>query len=109
MNVDLWRKIWTFYHHPSERTELGLDIVKYQDKLDRCQRLVDKRKQIEAEIDANNIRRLRSWGYSGPDFSEWIDWTKDIEEVTKNCVKKIRDARALNGRNLFQEDASGNR
>ena len=70
---------------------MGLDVVKYQDKLDRCQRIVDKRKQIEAEVNANTLRLFRSLGYSGRDFAEMVDWSLDIEEVKKDCVKRIRD------------------
>ena len=88
---DLWLKLWAIHGHPSEGADLGPDIAKYQDKLDRCQRITDKRKQIEAEKDANMLRLFRSFGYSGPDFSELVDWTLDIEEVKKDCLKKIRD------------------
>ena len=90
---ELRRKIWRCYYHPSERAELGLDDAKYQDKLDRCQRITDKRKQIDAEIDTNRSRLFRSWGYTGPDISEAIDWTVDIEDVNKQCVEILRDGK----------------
>src|SRR5438046_2844367 len=50
---DLWRKIRAFYYHPSDRAKSGLEIAKYQDNLGRSQRRDGKRKQIEAEIEAN--------------------------------------------------------
>ena len=87
---ELWRKIWRCHNHPSERTELGLEDAKYQDKLDRCQRVTDKRMQINAENDANRSRLFRSWGYTDPDISEVIG-QMDIEDVNKRCVEILRD------------------
>src|SRR5438876_8775088 len=76
---DLWSKLWAFHYHPSEKVNLSADVAKHQDKLDRCQRITDKHKQIEAEIEADHLRLFRSWGYSGPDFSELVDSKEDIE------------------------------
>jgi hypothetical protein len=90
---ELWRKIWRCHNHPSERTELGLEDAKYQDKLDRCQRITDKRVQINAELDTNRSRLFRSWGYTGPDVSEMIDWTVDIEEMNKKGAQILRDGK----------------
>lgn len=90
---ELQRKIWRCHSHPSERADLGLDDAKYQDKLDRCQRIINKRTKIEAEIDANNSRRLRSWGYTGPDISEVIDWMVNIKDVNKRCAEILREAK----------------
>lgn len=42
------------------------DEFLYKDKLDRRQRIVDKRKQIEGAIDANGLRFFWLWGYKGP-------------------------------------------
>ena len=102
---ELRDRIWRCYDHPSERVALGLDGVQYQDKLDRCQRITDKRDKINAEIDANNLRFLRSIGYTGPDISEMISQTLDIEEVTKNCVEFLKDS-AKNHKE-FREKKSG--
>jgi hypothetical protein len=95
---DLWRKIRVFYYHPEEREKLGLDVAKYQDKLDRCRRLTEKRKQIEAEIEANQMRLLRSWGYSGPDFSEFAKNHQDAVDAPKRRKEsKIEGSGTVSG------------
>ena len=85
-NPGLWRKLWYLHYHPSESANLGLDITKYKDKLDTCQRISDKRKQIQDEMESNTLRIFREAGYSGPDFSELVDGIVDIEEVNKECL-----------------------
>src|SRR5271169_117405 len=64
-DINLWDKLWIYHYHPSEGENLGLDVTKHQDKLDRCKRIADKREQIQAEMDANTLRFFRSLGYSG--------------------------------------------
>jgi hypothetical protein len=49
--------------------------------------------QIDAEIDASRSRLFRAWGYTGPDISEAIDWTVDIEDVNKQCAEILRDGK----------------
>lgn len=87
------------FYHPRERADLGLDIAKCQDKLDRCRRLVDKWKQIEAEEEVNRLQLFRSWGYTRPKFSELVDGTEDIEGAKKRCVKIIENEEARRSRN----------
>ena len=88
---DLWMKLWGCHYHPEEKAAFGSQLAKYQDKLDRCQRLKDKRKQIEEEIEANRLKLFRSFGYSGPDFADFVDPKEITEEATKKRVKEIQD------------------
>lgn len=76
-------KLWKLFNNPPMKADLGPDVAKYEVNLARCQRIIDKRQEIETEKEANTLKYFRERGYSGPDFSEFIDRSEDINEKTK--------------------------
>jgi len=66
-------RLWTLFWFPSARAKASAEEVAiYSVKFDRCQRLDDKRKKIDGEIELNEARFLRSLGLRMEPDPEWM-------------------------------------
>ena len=90
-NREFHRTLWNIFRHPSTRAAIQDDLSKYADKLDRCQRIMDKREQINAEIRASHLRLMRMAGYDGPDPTT-LGRKEGIEVETPPVIKKVQDS-----------------
>ncbi len=90
-NREFHRTLWNIFRHPSTRAAIQDDLSKYADKLDRCQRITDKREQINAEIRASHLRLMSMAGYDGPDPTT-LGRKEGIEVETPPVIKKVQDS-----------------
>ena len=82
------RNLWLFFLYRSqvEPPPAG-KAAKYLAKFDRCQRLVDKKESISAEISENQARQMEEWGVRRTDLSGYSK--EDIEALRKKCLEKM--------------------
>ncbi len=83
------RNLWLFFPYRSQlETLLPADkAAKYLAKFDRCQRLVDKKESISAEVSENQARLLEEWGVPRTDLSGYSK--EDIDALRKKCLAKM--------------------
>ena len=82
-------QLWTQFWFPSTRTTVRPEeAAAYAAKFDRCQRLENKRKQINMEVDANMSSFSRSLGIE--DESEMVMSEAEFKLLKERCVQKIR-------------------
>jgi len=67
------RRLWKLFWFPSARSKASEDEVAiYADKFDQCQRLDDKRKEIDEEIELNEARFFGGLGLRMQPDPEWM-------------------------------------
>jgi hypothetical protein len=67
------------------------ELERFEDGLNRCQRIRDKDDQIKAEIEFNRRRIRKEWGFDVPDETVVVD-EGELEAMLAKNVKKVEDA-----------------
>ena len=81
------RTLWRFFCHPEIKASLGDKVAIYESRLARCQRLTEKRKQIQDEMEAKRREHFKMLGCPEPDDLG----TRDPEEVKRSLLMKLRN------------------
>ena len=76
--------LWGVFFSPETKKSLGVNAAMYESKLPRCQRIIEKHKQIEAEIDSNQEAFFKRLGCPVP--SDFVGG--DEEEMKRNIIAK---------------------
>jgi hypothetical protein len=86
-HLNLWLY---FYNKPLLETISPTEAATYEAKFERCQRLVNKESELEAEIRANRRRILRMRGHTVEE--EVPRSEEEMKILRKIAVKKYLDA-----------------
>jgi hypothetical protein len=74
--------------HPANRASIPSDkLAEYERKFDRCQRITDKRPEIEAEIFYRKSKWLQKWGANVE--MELADSHVEIQALEKKLGKRF--------------------
>jgi hypothetical protein len=86
------RELWFYYKRPEDRRHIPQnDLPTFARLFERCQRITDKREQLDAEIQANEIRRVLEWRVRRG--SNDIDITpEEIKELGQAGMRKYYDS-----------------
>lgn len=87
-----YRELWFYFSHPQDRRQIPPpDLSTFARLFERCQRITDKREQLDAEIQANEIRRVLEWRLRRG--SHDIDITpEEIKELGQSGMRKYYDS-----------------
>jgi hypothetical protein len=110
-NPDFNHNLWSYFTCRSQIVnDKDGDIDKYEAKFDRCQRIVDKKDTIFAEIRANKRRLMDEWGFRRPDLSGLS--AADIAAIRRRGIEKFRhqlkEHQEMRKRKLRRKAANGN-
>jgi hypothetical protein len=90
-NPELYSKVWSYFHHPEN---ISPDVLtKYSVKLDRCQRISDKRQQISDERQANG---QMYWEKLTGKAREIVSYTEEEREAIHKAI--VQEWKLLMGR-----------
>lgn len=82
------REVWFYFNHLQERAKIPpKNLSAFESLFERCQRITDKRDKLDAEIQANEIRRVLEWRMARG--SNDIDITpEEIKELGQSGLRK---------------------
>jgi hypothetical protein len=84
-------QLWTLFWFPSARQKVPAEeLVLYEAKFERCQRLMDKEEQIKVETEANKDKIMAEHGFRRPKNTGMSE--TDVEELRRTAVAKFLDA-----------------
>ena len=79
--------LWRFFFHPEIKASLGDKVAVYESRLARCQRLTEKREQIESEMESKRREHFKMLGC--PELDDI--GTRDAEEVKRSLIMKLKN------------------
>jgi hypothetical protein len=79
--------LWDAFHYPAYRASIPpTQLAEYECKFGRCQRIMDKREEIEAEIFYRQTKLLLKWGSNE---EELADSHAEIQALEKKVGKRF--------------------